>query len=310
MCAICLPRFLSTLLFDTYSLAEANMLVENLLQCRRNHRIKHIVVGEICSLHNRSRRHKFVDWLCYLNIFDPVQCHLRICFFLTNFRLEVDFPALKFQWVREFPTMHFRDWKSRVIHHTIARISSSNMIYGVQGCNALIQTRSWYCRTLRLSSHSSSMFHNISCITWSQSALAFLLFQTMMPNSLNFRREPKVVLLDQAVVQKTFPEVPIVFRLSSGNPESRLRISLALGIINDWLGTWVAPELLPDSGSWNSVASDKEFTLFCDSWIWVIIWLTVVGFLCCCTDNSSLLACLAPSVSSQQILVISSFFWQ
>ena len=50
-------------------------------------------------------------------------------------------------------------------------------------------------------------------------------------------------------LSKTFPEVLIVFRVSSGNPESRLRMSLGLGIIKDWLGTWVAPELLAVSGS-------------------------------------------------------------
>ena len=31
-------------------------------------------------------------------------------------------------------------------------------------------------------------------------------------------------------VSKTFPEVPIVFRVSSGNPESRLSIPLGVGI--------------------------------------------------------------------------------
>ena len=38
--------FLSALLFDTYSFAEVNMLVEKSFQCRRNPRIKHIVVGK------------------------------------------------------------------------------------------------------------------------------------------------------------------------------------------------------------------------------------------------------------------------
>ena len=48
---------------------------------------------------------------------------------------------------------------------------------------------------------------------------------------------------------KKFPEVPITFRVSRGNPESRLSIRLGLGIIKGWLGTWVAPELLAVSGS-------------------------------------------------------------
>ena len=54
MYAICLPRktrscFLSTLLFDTYSLSDMHLRVEKLFQCRRNHRIKHIeYIGEMC----------------------------------------------------------------------------------------------------------------------------------------------------------------------------------------------------------------------------------------------------------------------
>ena len=42
---------------------------------------------------------------------------------------------------------------------------------------------------------------------------------------------------------KTFPEVPMVLRASGGSPESRLRISLGLGLIKGWLGRWHAPEL-------------------------------------------------------------------
>ena len=39
----------STLLFDTYSFAEVNMLVVKSLQCRRNHSIKHSEIWEIVS---------------------------------------------------------------------------------------------------------------------------------------------------------------------------------------------------------------------------------------------------------------------
>ena len=44
-----------------------------------------------------------------------------------------------------------------------------------------------------------------------------------------------MVLLEQVgFFSKTFLEVPKVFRVSSGNPDSRLRISLGLGIIKGW----------------------------------------------------------------------------
>ena len=60
----------------------------------------------------------------------------------------------------------------------------------------------------------------------------------------------------------------------------------------------------------NSLVSDKEFTLFCKYWIWVNNWLTVVEFLSWRKDNSSFLACLARSASSQQILLNASISWQ
>ena len=52
--------FLSTLLFDTYSFSEVYLCVEKLFQCRRNHRIKHLVVGEIPSPCNRLLCHEIV----------------------------------------------------------------------------------------------------------------------------------------------------------------------------------------------------------------------------------------------------------
>ena len=70
-----------------------------------------------------------------------------------------------------------------------------------------------------------------------------------MPNSLNFRRVLRFVLLGQVVVQKTFPEVPTMFRASCGSPESRQGIVLELGMVKCGLGTWDAIELLAVSGS-------------------------------------------------------------
>ena len=58
-----------------------------------------------------------------------------------------------------------------------------------------------------------------------------------------------MVLLEQVSFPKTFPEVPMEFRVPSGNPESRLMIPLGLGISKGWLGTWDAPELLSVTGS-------------------------------------------------------------
>ena len=69
-----------------------------------------------------------------------------------------------------FPRCISEIWNLGIIHHTIERISSTSVTVRFQGCRALLKTWSWYCRTLRLSYSSSSMFHNISCSRLSQSA--------------------------------------------------------------------------------------------------------------------------------------------
>ena len=102
-----------------------------------------------------------------------------------------------------------------------------------------------------------------------------------------------------STLPKTFPVIPIIIpctmrqsRIAAGHLSGTLNIQRLAGNVG----------LLAVSRSYNSLASAKEFTLFCKSWIWVRSWLTVVGFLSCCIDSSSILNCLALSVSSQQIL--------
>ena len=70
---------LNTLLFDTYSPSE----VHTILQCRCNHLINHIVIGEICSPCNRSWHHELVYCFRFLNFFDPLHSELRVCSFWT-----------------------------------------------------------------------------------------------------------------------------------------------------------------------------------------------------------------------------------
>ena len=52
-----------------------------------------------------------------------------------------------------------------------------------------------------------------------------------MPNSLNSRRVLKMVHLDQVDLQKTCPDVPNDFRVSSCDQESRLVFPLGLGTL-------------------------------------------------------------------------------
>ena len=109
----------------------------------------HIVVGEIGSLHNRSRCHKFANWLCYLN-FGPVHCEMKICWFRTYFSFEVDFPAWIFHRVRKFSQMQLRNRKSRIINHTTVWTRSTSMI---KDSTSTLEAWYKYWRILRFLSH-------------------------------------------------------------------------------------------------------------------------------------------------------------
>ena len=99
-----------------------------LLQGWRNHRMKKIEIRKIRLPCNRSRCHKFVNWCGNLNYFDPEHNDLRIGWSWTNSSSEVDFPALKFQSVKLFSKIPYRNENSPTIHHTPVRISSTSMI--------------------------------------------------------------------------------------------------------------------------------------------------------------------------------------
>ena len=85
------------------------------------------------------------------------------------------------------------------------------------------------------------MFHNMSGITWSQFSKDDTKFSEFSKKAEDPSRASRL--------SKTFHEVHVVFRVSSGNPESWLSIPLGLGTVKGWLGTWDAPELLAVSGS-------------------------------------------------------------
>ena len=131
----------------------------------------------------------------------------------------------------------FRDWKSRVIHHTTVRINSTSMIQGVQGSNTLIKT--WSC----IDELCGSRFTPLPC----SQIFPVLPGPNPQEDDAKFREFSKKCEgcpSRAGRLSKTFPEVPITFRVSSGKPESRLSIPLGLGIFMGWLGMWDAPELL------------------------------------------------------------------
>ena len=110
---------------------------------------------------------------------------------------------------------------------------------------------------------------------------------------------------------KTFPIIPVQLCVFRGDPESQRGKILEVRIVEFDRERGSLQSCSLDSRSWNSLASDKEFTSFCKSRMWTTIWLAIEGFLCCCKeDNSSILAWIAWSISSQQILLNSSNSWQ
>ena len=135
MYEICLPRknrsyFLSTLLFDTYFFSRIECAswesssMQTLSLHPTFHNLWNLFLPKIdCDELDSS------NWLCFLNFCDPWHRDLRIRCLRTNFSLEIDYPAFKFHGVREFCKMQLRDWKSRVLHHTTVRISSTSMTW-------------------------------------------------------------------------------------------------------------------------------------------------------------------------------------
>ena len=124
------------------------------------------------------------------------------------------------------------------------------------------------------------------------------------PNSVNCWRMLRMVHREQKDLRQSFLKYPtsslgITARHSSGTRNTH---GLTMNEDN--------PVLLAVSGSWNSFASVKEFTLSCNSWIWTINWFTAEGLSSFCVEGSSYFNCRALSASAQQILRNSSVSWQ
>ena len=137
-------------------------------------------------------------------------------------------------------------WRSgttqqHTIHQTIMRTSSSTMIQGVQGSNTLIKSGVGVDSVALVATLFHVPYHFLDNLD--------PIHKKMMPNSVNSRKELRMVLLEQVGFQKRFLKYPQFSRASSGKPESRLSIPLELGIIKGWLGTWDAPDLFAVSGS-------------------------------------------------------------
>ena len=152
--------FLSTLLLDTYSFPEVRLPIEKLSQCRRHHRIKHIVVGEICSLPQSiamlqalqltlpSRLlwsiARWVEDLLFLNILQSWSWLSSSEVLLSLGIVQDAFPRFE---ISGYPWYHCEN----KFHNS----------------SSLLEARYW--RILRLSSHFSFRYHGIPCSIVSQS---------------------------------------------------------------------------------------------------------------------------------------------
>ena len=106
-----------------------------------------------------------------------------------------------------FPRFHSRSRNSRIIHHANVRISSTSMIQNSTPTLEVIE-----------SAYSTIPFSYLSLLSLKDHISNL---EKKMPNSLNCSRLERFVLLEQVVVQKTFPIIPVQFCVFRGNPESQ-----------------------------------------------------------------------------------------
>ena len=126
-----------------------------------------------------------------------------------------------------------------MIHHTILRIKSSSMIQMVPNFKTLLKTRGLE------SQNSADLVSPLPCSK---------VFPDANPHEVDaqffeFSKKTEDGPSREGTLSKTFPEIPVGFRVSNGNPESWPSIPLGLGISKGWLGTCDVPELLAVSRS-------------------------------------------------------------
>ena len=157
----------------------------------------------------------------------PQHSDLRFGCAHKNFSPEVKLPTLKFHRVRKFSNIPFRKRNSRIIRHTTVRKSAYPTIPF---------------------SFSLLAVSEISGLTsWDEDAKFFELLKIVegCPSWAGGRSQ-------------TFPRRLVhIFCVFAAIQNRKRGKVLEFRIVEVWSGTWVAPELLPHSGSWNSLASDK-----------------------------------------------------
>ena len=108
--------------------SEVWLRVDKLLQGRRILRIKHVEIRKIRVPCYRNVTSSSIDLAISTSLIQSIVTWGSTVRLQTSV-LKVDFPALKFHKVMKFSKVPFRTKNSRVIHHTIVRISSTSMTY-------------------------------------------------------------------------------------------------------------------------------------------------------------------------------------
>ena len=168
------------------------------------HNLGYLFSQELIAMYSIRQLTLLSQLLC------PWHRDLRIRCLRTNFSLEIDFPAFKFHGVREFCKMQLRDWKSRVLHHTTVRISSTSVTWN---SISTVENVSRIGSVLLLKSPLRSCCHRMFCKFWFHST----------------RRRCQIPWLfeifwgcpSRAGSRSKTSEIPIILSGSGGNPESR-----------------------------------------------------------------------------------------
>ena len=112
---------LSTLLFDTYSFPEVWLRFEEHLQCRRHHRIKH-VIG--CPVIDRDVTSSSIDLAISTSLIQSIVTAVRV----QTSVLKLIFQLWNSMESGKFPKILLRNRNSRIIQRTTMRISSTSLI--------------------------------------------------------------------------------------------------------------------------------------------------------------------------------------
>ena len=157
-------------------------------------------------------------------------------------------------------------YRDAVLHHTISRKSFSSTVSGVPGRKVPGKSRSWYCKLLRFLSRSVSLFRNFACTNWPQSAWRRCQILWILEEYWGWFTSSRNTLKKRFL---RYPTSSVCEAASKNRGQSFLWDSDFSWV--DW-ERGIVQSCSQFEDPKHSLASFKEFTLSCNSWIWAISW--------------------------------------